>query len=133
MVRPDLSALTVFTTVATHGSFRGAARELGVSPSAVSHAVSGLEERLATRLLARTTRSVALTDAGQKLLARLQPALMEIGAAVAATRDAGDLPSGTLRLTVSRTAAELVLTPILQEFGKAVPTVTLEIEAHVGN
>ncbi len=81
MRRADLPLLLTFAAVAGRRSFRAAARELGMSPSAVSHAVGSLEERLGVRLLARTTRSVALTEAGQQLLARLEPALAEIVAA----------------------------------------------------
>src|SRR5438445_11963634 len=78
MVRDELSVLSAFLAVAEERSFTRAAKRLGVSPSAVSHALRGLEERLGVRLLARTTRSVAPTEAGEQLLARLRPALTEV-------------------------------------------------------
>lgn len=82
MNRTHLSQLAVLATVAQCGSFRGAARELAIAPSAVSHAVSSLEARLGVRLLARSTRSVAPTEAGAQLLERLRPALSEIDLAL---------------------------------------------------
>ena len=84
MDRSHLSQLAVLSTVAAHGSFRAAAKELGIAPSAVSHAVSSLEDELGVRLLARTTRSVAPTEAGATLLERLRPALGEIELALEA-------------------------------------------------
>src|SRR4029078_4471069 len=84
MDRSQLSQLAVLSTVATHGNFRAAAKELGIAPSAVSHAVSTLERRMGVRLLHRTTRSVAPTEAGARLMERLKPALGEIDAAVEA-------------------------------------------------
>src|SRR6185312_1115206 len=82
MERTDLSDLAAFVSVATHRSFRRAAVELRVSPSALSHAIRGVEERLGVRLLNRTTRSVAPSEAGERLLARLRPALRDIADAV---------------------------------------------------
>ena len=108
MNRAHLSQLAVLATVAQCGSFRGAARELAIAPSAVSHAVSSLEARLGVRLLARSTRSVAPTEAGAQLLERLRPALSEIDLALETAIEARDRPAGNLRLTVPRTAAHLV-------------------------
>lgn len=127
MSRNQLSHLAVFSVVAQHGSFRAAARELGIAPSAVSHSVSVLEARLGVRLLARTTRSVAPTEEGAALLERLRPALSEIDLALEQTVEARDRPAGNLRLNVPRTAAELVLTPRLAAFVTAYPDIRLEI------
>src|SRR4051794_19117248 len=127
MDRSQLSQLAVLSTVATHGNFRAAARELGIAPSAVSHAVSTLEQRLGVRLLHRTTRSVAPTEAGARLLERLQPALGEIDAAVGAAIESGNRPAGVLRITAPRTAVHLVLAPRLAGFAAAYPNIVLDL------
>ncbi|MDX8458295.1 LysR family transcriptional regulator [Mesorhizobium humile] len=127
MNRTNLSQLAVLATVAQCASFRGAARELGIAPSAVSHAVSSLEARLGVRLLARSTRSVAPTEEGAQLLERLRPALSEIDLALETAVEARDRPAGNLRLTVPRTAAHLTLTPRLGSFAAAYPEIVLEI------
>ncbi|MCK9551067.1 LysR family transcriptional regulator [Aquamicrobium sp.] len=127
MSRNQLSHLAVLSVVAQHGSFRAAARELGIAPSAVSHAVSVLEARLGVRLLARTTRSVAPTGEGAALLERLRPALSEIDLALEQALEARDTPAGKLRLNVPRTAAELALAPRLAAFAAAYSDITLEI------
>ncbi|TIT93961.1 MAG: LysR family transcriptional regulator [Mesorhizobium sp.] len=127
MNRTNLSQLAVLATVAQCASFRGAARELGIAPSAVSHAVSSLEARLGVRLLARSTRSVAPTEEGAQLLERLRPALSEIDLALETAVEARDRPAGNLRLTVPRTAAHLTLTPRLGAFAVAYPDIVLEI------
>lgn len=113
--------------VAQCGSFRGAAKELAIAPSAVSHAVSSLEARLGVRLLARSTRSVAPTEEGAQLLERLRPALSEIDLALESAIEARHRPAGNLRLTVPRTAAHLALTPRLGAFAAAYPDIVLEI------
>ncbi|TPK48743.1 LysR family transcriptional regulator [Mesorhizobium sp. B2-5-4] len=127
MNRAHLSQLAVLATVAQCGSFRGAARELAIAPSAVSHAVSSLEARLGVRLLARSTRSVAPTEEGAQLLERLRPALSEIDLALETAVEARDRPAGNLRLSVPRTSAHLVLTPRLGAFTSAYPDIVLEI------
>ncbi|RWI11289.1 MAG: LysR family transcriptional regulator [Mesorhizobium sp.] len=127
MKRTHLSQLAVLATVAQCGSFRGAARELAIAPSAVSHAVSSLEARVGVRLLARSTRSVAPTEEGAQLLERLRPALSEIDLALESALEARDRPAGNLRLTVPRTAAHLALTPRLGAFASAYPDIVLEI------
>ncbi|MER9965269.1 LysR family transcriptional regulator [Mesorhizobium sp. M0060] len=127
MKRTHLSQLAVLATVAQCGSFRGAAKELALAPSAVSHAVSSLEARLGVRLLARSTRSVAPTEEGAQLLERLRPALSEIDLALESAIEARDRPAGNLRLTVPRTAAHLALTPRLGAFASAYPDIVLEI------
>lgn len=127
MNRNQLAQLAVLSTVAAHRSFRAAARELGIAPSAVSHAVSTLEESLGVRLLARTTRSVAPTEEGLLLLERLRPALEEIGVALAAVVEAKGQPSGNLRITAPRFAADLLIAPQLGKFLGLYPGITLEI------
>lgn len=127
MNRTQLSQLAVLAAVAAHRSFRGAGRELAIAPSAVSHAISSLEESLGVRLLARTTRSVAPTEEGRRLLERLQPALDEIGTALDAVLDARDRPGGNLRITTPRFASDVLLGPRLGDFLNAYPDITLEI------
>jgi DNA-binding transcriptional LysR family regulator len=127
MDRSHLSQLAVLSVVAAHGSFRGAARELAIAPSAVSHAISSLEAQLGVRLLARTTRSVAPTEAGAMLLERLRPALGEIERALVAAVEARDRPAGNLRITMPRTAAHLVFAPRIGAFAKTFPDITLEL------
>jgi DNA-binding transcriptional LysR family regulator len=127
MKRNHLSQLAVLATVAQNGSFRGAAKELGIAPSAISHAIASLEVGLGVRLLARSTRSVAPTEAGARLLERLRPALSEIDLALESAIESRGTPAGNLRLTVPRTAAQLVLAPGLGAFAKAYPDIVLEI------
>lgn len=127
MNRTQLSQLAVLSAVAAEGSFRGAARELGIAPSAVSHAVSSLEESLGIRLLARTTRSVAATEEGKRLLERLRPALDEIAHALQRAADARERPAGNLRITAPRFAADLILAPRLGAFLARYPDIVLEI------
>ncbi|MBK5568529.1 LysR family transcriptional regulator [Ensifer sp. 2YAB10] len=127
MNRTQLSQLAVLAAVAAHGSFRGAARELDVAPSAVSHAVGSLEASLGIRLLARTTRSVAPTEEGRRLLERLAPALDEIAHALEAAADARERPAGNLRITAPRFAADLILAPRLGAFLDRYPEIVLEI------
>src|SRR3954465_6588738 len=111
MVGDDLSILSTLLAVAEEKSFTRAAKRLGVSPSAVSHALRGLEERLGVRLLARTTRSVAPTEAGEQLLARLRPALAEVREALGEISGLRDTPAGRIRLLMPRFAVESVLAP----------------------
>jgi len=127
MHRSHLPQLAIFAVVAANGGFRGAAKELGIAPSAVSHAISSLEQTLGVRLLARTTRSVAITDEGALLLARLRPALGEIDLALDAVREANSRVAGTLRLSVPPFAAHWLLAPRLAAFSAAYPGVTLEL------
>lgn len=127
MAQPNLSHLAVFAAVARHLSFQRAAAEAGMSTSAVSHAIRGLEERLGVSLFNRTTRSVALTEAGQHLLERLQPALRDIGEAVEAMNIFRASPTGTLRINTSRVAAHMVIAPVMAHFLTAYPELNLEI------
>ena len=112
MALPSLPALDIFLAVARHGSFRRAANERGVSPSALSHAIRGLEEALGVRLFNRTNRSVRITAAGEHLLRRIGPALGDIAEAVEQVGLYRDRAAGTLRLNVPRNAAELVSVPV---------------------
>src|SRR5437763_7703915 len=116
MDRNDLNILAVFLAVAEERSFTRAGKRLGVSPSAMSHAVRGLEETLGVRLLSRTTRSVAPTEAGEQLLARLRPALTDIEDALNQLSGLRDEPAGRVRLGVPRPAGTLLIGP---ELGKA--------------
>lgn len=113
--------------VAEERSFTRAAKRLGVSPSAVSHAIRGLEEKLGVRLLSRTTRSVAPTGAGEHLLARVRPAFVDIREAVEEVSRFGDKPAGRVRLLVPRLAATTVLAPKLGRFARDYPDVTLDV------
>lgn len=127
MPRVDLADLDHFLAVARTLSFRAAARGLGVSPSAVSHAVSGLEARLGVRLFNRSTRSVALTEAGSRLVDRLAPAFDAIRGALDEAVDRPERPAGRLRLSVPRSALALGLDRRLADFCRAYPEVELEI------
>jgi DNA-binding transcriptional LysR family regulator len=123
----EFADLRAFAAIVEHGSFARAAAHLGVSPSALSQTIRGLETRLGLRLLNRTTRSVAPTDAGTRLLERLVPAMAEFDAAVADVKAQSGRPSGTLRINCPRTAAIHVLGPLIGPFLKAYPEITLDI------
>jgi DNA-binding transcriptional LysR family regulator len=125
----DLSDLNAFIAVARAGGFRDAARAGEMSPSGLSEAVRRLETQLGVRLLNRTTRSVAPTEAGKRLLDRLGPALEEVQSALDVVNSARDTPIGTLRLNVPVSAARLVLPAILPDFLAAYPDVQVEIIA----
>src|SRR5207249_1430433 len=127
MVRDELSVLSAFLAVAEERSFTRAAKRLGVSTSALSHAIRGLEERFGVHLLARTTRSVAPTHAGEKLIARLRPALGDIRGAVDLITGLRDRPAGRVRLVVSPIAATTVLAPKLGQFAREYPDVVLDV------
>jgi DNA-binding transcriptional LysR family regulator len=121
--------LATFLAIATHRSFRKAAHEMGVSPSALSHALRGIEERLGVRLLNRTTRSVALTEAGERLFARINPAFREIHDAIEDLNSLRGRPAGTLRINAARVACHLALLPILTRFLADHPDVRVEVMA----
>src|SRR6059036_1276144 len=127
MVRDELSILSAFLAVAEERSFTRAAKRLGVSTSAISHAMRGLEERFGVHLLARTTRSVAPTPAGEQLIARLRPALGDIRGAVDLITGFRDRPAGRVRLVVSPIAATTVLAPKLGQFARDYPDVVLDV------
>lgn len=121
-----LHELHALTAVASLRSFRGAAAELGVSPSALSHAVASVERRLGVRLFNRSTRSVSLTEAGAAFLARVQPALREIADAVESVNRFRDKPVGLLRLNASEGAAARVL-PIVLDFLASYPEMRVDL------
>src|SRR6516165_106185 len=124
-----LDGVETFLSVARHRSFSRAAAALGVTPSAVSQAVRALEARIGAALLARTTRSVGLTEAGQRFLERARPAFAELVAAGEAARDLGQRPAGLLRLAVPRAVVPLILEPVIASFSQAYPEIELEIAA----
>lgn len=127
MRRGDLDDLAAFATVARARSFTRAAATLGLSPSALSHAMRGLEARLGVRLLARTTRSVAPTAAGERLLASLGPALEGVERGLAALADFRGAPSGSLRLATFGYAARTILVPRLPAFLLEHPDIAVEV------
>ena len=132
MHRETLSDLVAFLAVAREGSFTRAAVKLGLSQSALSHIIRGLEARMGLRLLARTTRSVAPTAAGARLLATLGPRLDEIDAELLALADLRDRPAGTIRLTCGDNAADSAILPKLPAFLAAYPLIKVEIAIDYG-
>jgi DNA-binding transcriptional LysR family regulator len=126
-MRDELSDLAAFAVVAEERSFTRAAVRLGVSQSALSHSMRGLERRLGLQLLARTTRSVSPTAAGAALLRDLAPALERIEQSLAETKKLRERPAGRIRLVSSRSAACLVLLPKLAQFARDYPEITLDV------
>lgn len=124
-----LDGVEAFLSVAQHRSFRRAAAELGVTPSAVSQAVRALEARVDATLFMRTTRSVGLTEAGERFLSRAKPAFEELVAASEVARELGQRPTGLLRLTVPRAVVPILLEPLIASFCQANPEVEVEIAA----
>jgi DNA-binding transcriptional LysR family regulator len=129
MVRDELSVLAAFLAVAEERSFTHGAKRLGVTPSAMSHAIRELEETIGVRLLSRTTRSVSPTVAGEELLARLRPALADIREALDRVRGLRDKPAGRIRLHIARLGAMTVLAPKLGQFSRDYPDIVLDITA----
>src|SRR2546430_632802 len=127
MQRGRLDDLQAFVAVARERSFTKAAARLGVSQSALSHAMKALEERLGVRLLSRTTRSVSTTDAGETLLRHLRPALAEISSGLDAATALRGKPSGTLRITATRHAVSSAVMPVLPRFLASHPDIRLEM------
>ncbi len=127
MALPALSALETFLAVARHGSFRRAAAERRVSPSALSHVMRGLEATLDMRLFNRTNRSIRLTEAGAHLVERIAPALGEITEAIEHAHGLQGRPAGRLRINVPRIAAELVIKPVLGRFLATYPEIKLDV------
>jgi len=127
MSRIGPADLVTFLAIARHRSFRHAAVELGVSASALSHALRGIEERLDLRLVNRTTRSVALTEAGERLFARVAPAFQDIGDALEDLNHFRGRPAGMLRFNAARQSTQLVLLPLVTRFLQAFPEVSVEI------
>jgi DNA-binding transcriptional LysR family regulator len=125
-----LDGVEAFLTVAEYWSFRRAAAELGVTPSAISQAIRALEARVGAALFIRTTRSVGLTEAGERFLSRAKPAFEELLAAAEAARELGQRPSGLLRLSVPRAVVPILLQPLIASFCRAYPEVEVEIAAN---
>src|SRR5919199_4346905 len=132
MPRESLNDLIAFVAVAKERSFTRAAAQLGVSQSALSHTVRGLEERLGLRLLTRTTRSVAPTEAGERLLRTAGPRLDEIEAELATLSELREKPAGTIRITAHEHAANAVLWPALERFLPDYPDIKVEIAIDYG-
>src|SRR6516225_4125263 len=124
-----LDGVEAFLSVAQHRSFRRAAAELRVTPSAISQAVRALEARIGAALFIRTTRSVGLTEAGERFLARAKPAFEELVAASEVARELGQRPAGLLRIAAPRGVVPLVLEPLIASFLHAYPEIELEIAA----
>ena len=127
MVRIEPNDLAIFLTIARHGSFRKAADEIGVTPSALSHGLRTLEDQLGVRLFNRTTRSVALTEAGERLRGRVAPAFRDIDDALEDLNTFRNTPTGTLRINAGRVPTEYVLLPMVARFLAAYPGVSVEI------
>jgi DNA-binding transcriptional LysR family regulator len=127
VVRPSLNDLAAFAAVAAHRSFRRAADGMGVSRSALSHAIIGLEGKLGVRLLNRTTRSVSLTQAGARLLARLDPLLQDLDQALDTLSDERGAPSGTLRINSNKSGARILLEDVVPRFLDLYPDVELDL------
>ncbi|MBO0752917.1 MAG: LysR family transcriptional regulator, partial [Bradyrhizobiaceae bacterium] len=124
-----LDGVEAFLSVARHRSFRRAAAELGVTPSAISQTVRALEARVGAALFIRTTRSVGLTEAGERFLSRAKPAFEELVAASEVARELGARPAGLLRLSVPRAVVPILLEPLIASFCQAYPDVEVEIAA----
>src|SRR5690348_2109695 len=125
--RSALDGVEAFLAVAQHRSFRRAAAELGVTPSAISQAVRSLEANVGAALFSRTTRSVGLTEAGERFHSRAKPAFEELIAAREIARDSGQRPTGRLRITVPPAVVPILLQPMIASFCEANPEVEVEI------
>jgi DNA-binding transcriptional LysR family regulator len=134
MARVQLTELTAFVAVAEHASFTKAAAQVGIALPTMSQTIRALEERLGVRLFNRTTRSVALTEAGERLLAEVQPILDSVDHAIESVNSFRDKPIGTLRLAVARSAAQILaahgLPSLAQPFLAEYPSIRLEIAIH---
>src|SRR5206468_8807288 len=127
MARETLPDLVVFLAVARERSFTRAAAQLGVSPSALSHTIRRLEERVGVRLLNRTTRNVSPTEAGERLLRSIGPHFDEIDAEVEALGELREKPAGTIRITAGDHAAATILWPVLRKLLPHYPDITVEV------
>ncbi len=132
MARDNLNDLLAFLAVARERSFTRAAAKLGVSQSALSHTIRGLEARLGLRLLTRTTRSVAPTEAGERLLRTVGPRFEEIDAELAALSELREKPAGTIRITAGEHAADAIVWPALARFLPQYPDIKVEIDVEHG-
>jgi len=129
ITRSQLDGIVAFIAVANHRSFRAAADELGVSPSAISQIIRSLESRTGVALLARTTRRVGLTEAGERFLSEAGPAIQALRGAMLAAQTLSGEPTGLLRLNVPRAAAGSLLDPLIRDFCAAHPLIQVEIFA----
>ncbi|WP_375287106.1 LysR family transcriptional regulator [Sphingomonas sp.] len=132
MPRININDLNAFVAIARERSFTRAAARLGVSQSALSHTMRGLESRLETRLLTRNTRGVSLTDAGRRLLETIEPHLEGITAGIEGLRDLRETPSGTIRITATDHAAETLLWPVVAALTEHFADITVEISVNYG-
>jgi DNA-binding transcriptional LysR family regulator len=132
MARENFNDFLAFITIARTGSFTRAAAQLGVSPSALSHTIRGLEARLGLRLLTRTTRSVSLTQAGERLFMAVAPRFEEIEAVLAALSELREKPAGTIRITTAEHAATTILWPRLAKFLPEYPDIRVELTIDYG-
>jgi DNA-binding transcriptional LysR family regulator len=132
MRREDLADLVVFLAVADERSFTRAAAKLGASQSALSHTIRRLEERLGVRLLTRTTRSVAPTEAGERLIETVRPAFDDIDARLAALGELRDKPAGTIRITSGENAAETLIWPAIARLLPDYPDIKVEVAVEQG-
>src|SRR5579863_8692006 len=127
MKKASIAEMSAFVAIAEHASFAKAAKQLGVSRSSLSESLRALEERLGVRLINRTTRSVAPTEAGERLLVQLRPLLDNFDAALESVNAFRESPAGHLRITAPGPAARTIMEPILTRFLKAYPAITLEV------
>ena len=132
MAHTKVNDLQAFLAVAREQSFTKAAARLGVTPSALSHTIRALEERLGVRLLVRTTRNVAPTEAGERLMRSIAPLFDQIAAEIEALGELREKPAGTVRITCTDDAIELYLRPTLASFLKNYPDITLELFVDYG-
>jgi len=132
MLTPGFSELNAAAAIAARKSFRAAANDLGISASALSHAVASLESRLGVRLFNRTTRSVSLTPAGEQFLSRVKPAMSEIADAMHEVNEQRSTPAGLIRINTSEGAGEQILAPIVTEFLRRYGDVQLELVTEAG-
>jgi len=132
MLTPGFSELNAVAAIAARKSFRAAANDLGISASALSHAVASLESRLGVRLFNRTTRSVSLTSAGERFLTRVAPAMREIADAMHEVNEQRSTPAGLIRINTSEGAGEQILAPIVTEFLRRCGDVQLEMVTDSG-
>ena len=127
MPRSSIHDIQAFLAVAREQSFTRAAAKLGVTPSALSHAIKGMEERLAVRLLSRTTRNVSPTEAGERLLNAIGPHFDQIEAEIEALSDFRDRPAGTIRISCGDSVVDSVFRPMLRDFLRRYPDITVEL------
>ena len=132
MAQENLNDIIAFLAVANESSFTRAAAKLGVSQSALSHTIRGLEERLGLRLLTRTTRSVAPTESGERLIRTVGPRLEEIDAELTALSELREKPAGTIRITTGEHAAEAIIWPALAKLLPRYPEIKVELTVDYG-